>query len=356
MSNKLGDINFDSFTSSEDIPNDQCDETEQINDTPMIIDTESDFDIKPDKLENIILNNSVLENKNHMNTKSSNDTCVKDNVTNLVTYDNTNMCLDDDSLINSEFTITSDYNEIMHNTTNVDCENLRTKIGSVIINTVQNDLFTENSKLSDIQSTYNKMQKHLTKLIITEKYEILSEISKIYSSICNIMDWYCDSFEKIKSGYDSCDSKTNYNKASRLTITISNVIKLSFLKKYGINSIFNISYEDHDLYRGEYVSYDDRRNITSDCINIVKLYYVHGIKIYNIKDNVFKFSLIGLDCQEEHLFEIGSNFLLEDDKTEFFTKIDDAKSKSCVIYDYFKKESGYVDTISDSLSLLLKNY
>ena len=217
----------------------------------------------------------------------------------------------------------------------------------------QMNIYDNEKKNQELQNKYAKIQQDFTKLQIIEKHDILDEISKIYKSFNDLMSWYKTSLKSISDNL-TCESlETSIDKLKQSTPIISNIVKISFMKKYGINPLFLINNGEVTQY-GYTVSYEDKNNISSTG-NVINLYFVNAINFYKIENSIFKFSLIDKG-KNHHVLQIGENYDESDDVSETLEKINNVYDNINKILKTFNKKYDDIKIIMQSLKILLNTF
>ena len=183
-----------------------------------------------------------------------------------------------------------------------------------IIESKEDDLFSDehvisiNDKfiLNNYDETFSDAQYKFNQLEIKKKYDILESIAKVYKSMYNLLIWYKNVLLKIETELDEFTVDSNKNNLISSTNTISNMIKVLFIKNYDIHSLFIIN-QDEELKKGYYISQNYNKMLTTNKNLDIKFYYIDSIKFYEIKNSVFKFSLINEDMKE-YIIKIGHNY------------------------------------------------
>ena len=212
----------------------------------------------------------------------------------------------------------------------------------------QMNIYDNKKKNQELQNKYAKIQQDFTKLQITEKHDILDEISKIYKSFDDLMSWYKSSLKNINDNLTCETLEISIDKLKQSTTIISNIVKISFMKKYGINPLFLIN-NGKIKQHGYTVSYEDNTSSGS----VINLYFVNAINFYEIENSTFKFSLIDEQCNEYEILQIGENYCDCNDVSEALEKINIVYGNVDKILKIFNKKYDDIKIIMQSLKILL---
>ena len=223
--------------------------------------------------------------------------------------------------------------------------------------TIPNEIFKKKpkKKKQDNDCNYNKLQHKFIKSKLQQRHGLLNEISKVYKGICNLMEWYRKIIEKIQDDLCINDYKINLLKLIQSTLTMASSIKVLFDKNFGYNSVFIISNEDSNS-KGYYITHNSNRVLTSGDNISTKLFYVDGIKFYDCKKGLFKFSLLDGCCEEYIVIKLGAKYTSASDNSELNCLLDKVFHRIDKSYEVFNAKYVNVIGVLNSLAILIQNY
>ena len=230
-----------------------------------------------------------------------------------------------------------------------------------VINSIDNDFMSldeteENKKIitNIFDDTFIVAQYKFNQLEIKKKYDILEEVSKVYKSIFNIFNWYKSVINKIENELDDFSKDYNIQKLNQTTFSISNMIKVLFIKNYDVHSLFIINTDD-DIKKGYYISQNYNKMLTTNKNLDIKFYYIDSIKFYDIQDNIFKLSIFNENLKE-YILTIGDNFNIATDNFDLYQMINKLYNNIEEYKNYFKLKYSDVISVMNSIAILIQNY
>ena len=205
------------------------------------------------------------------------------------------------------------------------------------------------------QECFAKSQYKYNKIELQKKYDIIEEVSKTYKSMVNLLEWYRQILKNIECKLDHTDLCTSINELNQSTTSISNMIKVLFIKNYDVHSLFVVNYED-TCNKGYYVTQNYNKMLTCNKNLDIKFYYIDSVKFYDIKNSVFKMSFIN-ECGEEYkTIKLGDIYNCAKSDHDLYILINNVYAHIEVSMSFIKSKYTNSITILNSLAILLQNY
>ena len=171
----------------------------------------------------------------------------------------------------------------------------------------------------------------------------------------NLLEWYRQILKNIECKLDHTDLCTSINELNQSTTSISNMIKVLFIKNYDVHSLFVVNYED-TCNKGYYVTQNYNKMLTCNKNLDIKFYYIDSVKFYDIKNSVFKMSFIN-ECGEEYkTIKLGDIYNCAKSDHDLYILINNVYAHIEVSMSFIKSKYTNSITILNSLAILLQNY